>query len=175
MSGMSIILMIPVSGGESAPASPSYSVSGPSGGVALAESTNFTVTAANLTGPVVVTPASDDPGGTFDPATVTIDVGDLVKTFTYTPDGSVGPHNLTWSNNGGLSDPAGIAYEVTAVPDPGLTDEELAVASNGSYGTDNYRRAIIDVLSPGFHADQLAGADIVYSGPYTATYGAIFN
>jgi plastocyanin len=102
--------------GAAAPIVPSYSVSGPSTGVALAESTNFTVTGANLTGPVVVTPASDDPGGSFTPASVTIDVGDLVKTFKYTPDGSLGTHNLSWTNNGGLSDPAGIAYEVTAVP-----------------------------------------------------------
>ena len=93
---------------------PSYSVSGPSTGVALAESTNFTVTGYNLTGPVVVTPASDDPGGTFDPATVTIDVGDLVKTFTYTPDGSVGTHTISFTNDDGLSDPASLEYEVTA-------------------------------------------------------------
>lgn len=94
---------------------PSYGVTGPSTGVALAASTNFTVTGANLTGQVIVTPASDDPGGSFTPATVTIDVGSEVQTFTYTPDGSVGTHNLSWTNNGGLSNPAGIAYEVTAV------------------------------------------------------------
>ena len=110
-----------------APPSPSYSVSGPSGGVALVESTNFTVTGANLTGPVVVTPASNDPGGSFTPASVTIDVGDLVKTFTYTPDGSLGTHNLSWTNNGGLSDPAGITYEVTAVPS-GSAGEPIGLA-----------------------------------------------
>jgi len=112
MSGMSIILMIHVSGGVSAP---SYGVTGPSTGVALAASTNFTVTGANLTGPVIVTPASDDPGGSFTPTSVTVAPGDLVKNFTYTPDGSLGPHNLSCTNNGGLSNPAGIAYEVTAV------------------------------------------------------------
>jgi plastocyanin len=111
MSGMSIILMIPVSGGVSAP---SYGVTGPSTGVALAASTNFTVTGYNLTGPVIVTPASDDPGGSFTPATVTINVGDAVKTYTYTPDGSVGTHTISFTNNGGLTNPASLTYEVTA-------------------------------------------------------------
>ena len=114
-----------IGAGGGAPA-PSYSVSGPSIGVALAASTNFTFTGANLTGPVVVTPASDDPGGAFTPATRTIDVGDLVKTFTYTPDGSLGHHNLTWSNDGGLANPAGIAYEVTA-PGGGTAGEPIGL------------------------------------------------
>jgi len=104
--------------GEATPAptpDPSYSVSGPSTGVALAESTNFTVTGANLVGPVIVTPASDDPGGVFTGTSVTIDVGDLVKTFTYTPDGSVGTHTISFTNNSTLTDPADLTYEVTAV------------------------------------------------------------
>lgn len=108
--------------------SPSYTVSGPSTGVALAASTNFTVTGIALTGAVIVTPASDDPGGSFTPATVTIDVGSEVQTFTYTPDGSVGTHNLSWTNNGGLSNPTGIAYEVTAV---GGSDNLLLETGDG--------------------------------------------
>ncbi len=97
------------------PAGPSYSITiAPSGGVALAESTNFQVTFANLTGPVVVTPASDDPGGSFTPATVTGDVGDLVHTHTYTPDGSLGTHTISWTNDSALTDPASSTYEVTA-------------------------------------------------------------
>jgi hypothetical protein len=106
-----------VVGAATVPPSPSYSITvAPTGGVALAESTNFEVTFENLTGPVIVTPASDDPGGSFTPATVTGDVGDLVKNHTYTPDGSLGTHTISWTNDSGLSDPAPRTYEVTAVP-----------------------------------------------------------
>lgn len=105
---------------------PSYGVTGPSGGVALAESTNFTVTGANLTGPVVVTPASDDPGGSFTPVSVTIDVGDLVKNYTYTPDGSLGTHTITHTNDSALTDPAELTYEVTA-PGGGTAGEPIGL------------------------------------------------
>lgn len=115
------VLLVPVGplSGTGGTPNPSYNVTGPSTGVALAASTNFTITGANLTGPVIITMASDDPGGTFTPSTRTIDVGSEVQTFTYTPDGSLGIHNLSWTNNGGLANPGGIAYDVTAVPSGG--------------------------------------------------------
>lgn len=115
-----------VGGGSGA--DPAYTVTGPSGGVALAESTDFTVTFANLSGPVEVTPASDDPGGVFTPTSVTGDVGSEVQTFTYTPDGSLGIHTISFTNDSAITDQTPLEYEVTAV---GGTDNLLLETGDG--------------------------------------------
>lgn len=115
-----------VGGGSGA--DPAYTVTGPSGGVALAESTNFTVTGYNLTGPVVVSYTSDDPGDSFSTASVTIDVGDNVKTFTITPDGSIGIRTISFTNDSAITDQTPLEYEVTAV---GGTDNLLLETGDG--------------------------------------------
>lgn len=80
------------------------------------ESGNFTVTAARITAAVIVTPA-DNLAGTLAPATVTVQPGDLTKTFTLTPS-VVGTHSVSITNDGGVTNPAPVNYEASTEPPP---------------------------------------------------------
>ncbi len=93
-----------------------YSVTGPTTGPSGVESDPFTVTPNGpVEGTVTVTP-SDGNGGTFDPATVDLS-GDDTPTFTYTPS-SAGVKTITFTNDGGLTDPAPLEYTATGGPTP---------------------------------------------------------
>lgn len=98
---------------EPIPAS-AVTLSGPSSGVVSTASTAFTVAAnGSLSGTVVVTPSDSGAGGSFSPTTVSLSAGATSGTFTYTP-ASTGTKTVSVSNNGGLSNPAGITYTVSA-------------------------------------------------------------
>jgi hypothetical protein len=89
-----------------------YTFTGPTTGVVNAASTNFTVTPDGEASGITVTPASDGTG-TFTPSSVTFSGSDAA-TFTYTPTSTSGsPHTISVSDDGGLTDPASIDYEVT--------------------------------------------------------------
>ena len=96
-----------------------YSLSGPASGNVGVASTVFTVTltpaGGTVSGPVVETPSDQGAGGTFTPATVQLTTAAPSATFTYTP-ASSGTKTISCTNNGGLSDPAGVTY--TAAPPP---------------------------------------------------------
>ncbi|WKL57229.1 GDSL-type esterase/lipase family protein [Asticcacaulis sp. ZE23SCel15] len=93
-----------------------YTLSGPNSGAVGSASANFTVTADGpLAGPVVITPSDGAGGGSFMPATVTLNVGVLSGTFTYTP-ASAGVKTISTSDNAGLGDPASIAFTAAAAP-----------------------------------------------------------
>jgi hypothetical protein len=89
-------------------------LSGPSSGVVSTASSAFTLAANGaLSGTVVVTPSDSGAGGTFSPTTVSLSAGVTSGTFTYTP-ASTGTKTVSVTNNGGLSNPAGVTYTVTA-------------------------------------------------------------
>ena len=97
-----------------------YTLTGPSGGVAGTPSANFTVSIAqvpptSVPAPVTVTPSDGGGGGTFTPATVSITTGAPSATFTYTP-ASSGAKTISVTNNGGLTNPANLTYTATAAP-----------------------------------------------------------
>lgn len=95
------------------PAATAYTLSGPSSGTVGVASGQFTVAVNGmLTGSVTITPAA--PNGTFTPASVTLtnDVRDA--TFTHTA-AAAGIRTITTTNNGGLSNPAGVAYTAQTV------------------------------------------------------------
>lgn len=78
---------------------------------------NFTIAlAANqYPGSIIVTPAAADVAGTFTPATVTLTDADRTKTVTFTPTApNVGTATITTTDDGSMTDPAGVEYEVTA-------------------------------------------------------------
>ncbi len=106
-------------GGEPAAAT-AVTLSGPSSGVVGVPSSNFTVGAnGTITGTVTVTPSDGGDGGTFTPTSVAISSGTPTATFTYTP-GNVGAPTatITVTNDGGLTNPAGIAYTATSGSTP---------------------------------------------------------
>jgi hypothetical protein len=97
-----------------ASAATTYTVTGPSGGGVGVASTNFTVTrgSGGVVGNVTVTPSDGGGGGTFTPTTVNISNGSTSATFTYTP-ASSGAKTLSFTNNGGLTNPSNLTYTVT--------------------------------------------------------------
>lgn len=96
-----------------APAATAVTMSGPTGGVVNAASTNFTVgTNAARTAAVIVTPAPVA-GVTFNPSSVTLPIGSATATFTATPT-TTGAKTIAVTNNASLSNPASITYTVTA-------------------------------------------------------------
>lgn len=92
-------------------------LSGPTGGVELIASTNFTVGAdGTITGTVTVTPNDAAAGGTFTPASVQISAASPTATFTYTPPAGAATRTVSVTNSGGLANPAAISYTVTVSP-----------------------------------------------------------
>ena len=111
-------------------AATAVTLAGPSGGVNLAASTNFTVgTNGVITGSLVVTPSSGGGGGTFTPTSVTLTSGSPTGAFTYTPS-STGAKSITVTNGGGLTNPAAITYTVTAAPATTLNLTGIAGAAS---------------------------------------------
>jgi hypothetical protein len=101
--------------GSAPPAPTTYTLSGPTSGLIATPSTNFTVAlpgGLTLPGPLTVTPTDGGGGGTFTPASVVLTTGTPSATFTYTP-ASTGSKTISTSNDGGLTDPAVIHYNVT--------------------------------------------------------------
>ncbi len=98
-------------------AATAVSMSGPSGGVELVASTNFSLGVTPLTGTIsgtlVVTPSDGGGGGTFTPTTVNLTTGSPTGTFTYTP-ASIGAKTISVTNNGGLTNPSNITYTATS-------------------------------------------------------------
>lgn len=95
-------------------AATAVTMTGPSSGPVSLASSNFTVGAnGTITGTIIVTPSSGGGGGTFTPATVSISAGVPTATFTYTPT-TTGVKTISATNNGGLSNPANLAYTVTS-------------------------------------------------------------
>lgn len=78
---------------------------------------NFTIAlAANqYPGSIIVTPAAAGVAGTFTPATVTLTDADRTKTVTFTPTSpGTGTATITTTDDGSMTNPAGVEYEVTA-------------------------------------------------------------
>lgn len=89
----------------------------PASGLIRNASGNFTVTlgVGDPGGTVVITPAASAGSGTFSPTTVSLTNGSRSATFTFTPT-TVGARTITVTNNGALTDPAGVTYTCTAQP-----------------------------------------------------------
>lgn len=85
---------------------------GPSSVAVNHATTNFSigVDTTPITGTVVVTPASNK-AGTFSPSTVSLTSGSPSATCTFTPTVS-GAHTISFTNNGGLTNPSNIALSV---------------------------------------------------------------
>lgn len=103
---------------ENAPTSTAYTATGPSGGIVNAISTPFTISlvpagSIPTTDPTVVTPSDGGGGGAFSPNTVSVGSAGNQATFTYTP-GTSGIKTISFSDSGGLSDPANLTYTASA-------------------------------------------------------------
>jgi hypothetical protein len=84
-----------------------FTFTGPTGGAINSVSGNFTVTPnAVYTGTFTVTPSG---GGLSTPIVLTFTASAVAQTFTITPT-AAGPVTLTPSNNGSLTNPAGLSY-----------------------------------------------------------------
>jgi hypothetical protein len=90
-------------------------LTGPGSGDTATASSNFTVAAnGSIAGTVIVTPNDASGGGTFTPTSVSISAASPTGTFTYTP-ASVGIKSIATTNNGGLTNPTAISYNVGSV------------------------------------------------------------
>ena len=120
-------------------------LSGPSSGTVGVASTNFTVGAnGTITGTITVTPSDGGDGGTFSPTTVAISAGTPTATFTYTAANAGSPTaTITVTNNGGLTNPAGIAYTATA---PAATS--LVVTVPDAAGLSGFSAAVLSTSTP---------------------------
>lgn len=105
-----------------------YDLDGPTSGFEDVASTDFTITPQGDDTGITYTPATDG-SGTFTPTTLTGNGGP--QTFVYTPDDTAGsPHEISVTNDGGLTDPAPINYTVNAGIVPLLFDD--FTAANGT-------------------------------------------
>lgn len=106
-------------------------MSGPSSGVVLVASTNFTVTAnGSIGGSIIITPNDNSGGGTFTPTTVTLSSGAPSASFQYTP-ATTGVKTVRATNNSGLTNPTDIPY----VSNPATTTTvTLTGPTSGSSG-----------------------------------------
>lgn len=113
-------LMWGVFGGAPVPpiVATTYTLVGPASGNVGLPSTNFTValpSGQSVPSPVTITPGDGGDGGTFIPASVQLSTGSPVATFTYTA-ASTGNKTISTTNDGGLTDPAPLTYNVVDVP-----------------------------------------------------------
>jgi hypothetical protein len=105
----------------------------PASGTVGVASGNFTVAlvpAGATSADVTITPAAGAGGGTFAPATLTLNTNTPSGTFKYTP-ASAGTKTIAITNNGGLTNPAGVTYSAIAAP-PVATGYSLAGPSPAS-------------------------------------------
>lgn len=102
-----------------ASAATGVTLSGPSGGLSGAVSSNFSVgvspAGGTITGTLIVTPSDGGAGGTFNPTTVSLTTASSTGTFTYTP-ASVGAKTISVTNNGSLTNPTSVTYTSQIVP-----------------------------------------------------------
>lgn len=91
--------------GSAAPGAGSYTMTGPASGT-INQAGTFTDTASGATS-AVATPSDGGHGGVFSPTAETL--GAAPTTFTYTPL-QAGTWTISSTNNGSLTDPAGISY-----------------------------------------------------------------
>lgn len=109
-------------------------LTGPSGGVVGAASTNFTVgvtpVGGEITGTLTVTPNDGGAGGSFSPTTLALTTGSPTGTFVYTP-ATTGAKTIGITDNGGLADAASLTYTVSAAPATAIT---LTGPSSGVVG-----------------------------------------
>ena len=91
-----------------------YTLTGPANGTAGIASSAFTVTlgSGTLSGTVIITPGDGGEGGAFSPTSVSLTNTTRSATFSVTESG--GAYTVTAANNGGLSNPTGVAYSVSA-------------------------------------------------------------
>ena len=95
-------------------AATALTLTGPAGGYVGDASVAFTVAAnGTLSGTVTVTPSAGAGGGASTPATVALAPGATSGTFTYTPS-TAGEKSVSVTNDGGLSNPASVAFLATA-------------------------------------------------------------
>lgn len=112
------------------PAATSYTLTGPST-VSDGQGSLFTVSLPSgdaLSSVVTVTPSDGGAGGTFTPSTVSfpVDTAAASVVFSYTPSVSSGSITISTTNNGGLTNPAGVTVTVGA-------------AQPGAYNNSNIR------------------------------------
>jgi hypothetical protein len=142
-----------------------YTLSGPSTGVVSSPSGAFTVTlgSGSLSGSVTITPSDGGAGGSFSPASVSLSGAVRTATFTYTPI-AAGTVTIATTNNGGLTDPAGISYTVTA----GASYTVTSAASSGPPNAINF--LTITPLAPitGTITATPSGCGLI--GPYPCTW-----
>lgn len=90
-----------------------YTLTGPTFGDCATDSSNFTValTPASpaCTTPITVALSDGGGGGTFNPPVIALGTSPSSGTFTYKHP-LVGPHTITATNNGGLTNPASVSY-----------------------------------------------------------------
>lgn len=118
------------------PVATAVTLSGPSGGIVSTASTSFTVgvspVGGTVSGTVTVTPTDGGAGGTFTPTTVSLTTAAPNKTFTYTP-AATGAKTISISNNGGLTNPSGVSYTVSAAATaPATMGAPVATGGNAS-------------------------------------------
>jgi hypothetical protein len=95
-----------------------YLLTGPTAGLSGTASAPFTVKLPASTivpAPITITPHDGGAGGVFAPTSVTLPANAVAAsaTFTYTPAASAGTKTIGVTNDSGLTDPAGIGYDVT--------------------------------------------------------------
>lgn len=121
-------------------------LTGPSSGTVGSPSTNFTVGANGpITGTVTVTPSDGGDGGTFTPTSVAISAGTPTATFTYTAANAGSPTaTITVTNDGGLTNPAGIAYSATVPP-----ATQIVVTVPDAAGLTGFSGFVLSAAAPG--------------------------
>jgi lysophospholipase L1-like esterase len=105
-------------------AGPTYTLTGPSGGVVGVESSNFTIAVTGTIASTIFTPSDSSGGGTFSPTSRTLSGVSPSGTFTYTP-GTSGTKSISTTNDGGLTDPSPVSYVATPVGTVGVGDANL--------------------------------------------------
>lgn len=155
-----------LSGGSAATA---VTLTGPSSGTVGVASTNFTVGAnGTITGTLTVTPSDGGDGGTFSPTSVAISSGTPTATFTYTP-ANVGAPTATVSvtNDGGLTNPAGIDYTATAAPTGPTIDTQPSNQTAAEGAPASFSVAATTSGGTLLYQWMLDGVDITDGGAYS--------
>jgi hypothetical protein len=152
-------------------AATAVTITGPSSGTVGSPSTNFTVGAnGTITGTVTVTPNDGGDGGTFTPTSVNISSGSPTGTFTYTPANPGSPTaTINVTNNGGLTNPSGIAFSASA---PSATQLVLSVPD--AAGLSGFNGIVLSAAAPGSGVTIIATpTSITFNGSGQATISIV--
>jgi hypothetical protein len=150
-----------------ATAATAITLTGPSSGTVGSPSTNFTAGANGpITGTITVTPSDGGDGGTFTPTSVAISSASPTATFTYTAANAGSPTaTITVTNNGGLTNPSGIAYSATV---PSATQIVLSVPD--AAGLSGFSGVVLSAAAPGSGVTVIATpTSITFNGSGQAT------